>query len=436
MNPTPKSPLTLTLLLLTALTLSAQVSVKVFPDIPRQKILTVGGNYCQGSYSRSPWDSIGEFTLREFKPLNVRVALPMNLRRTSYEDFKGSRFIEQPMVKGVMESMKRMKDEFGVKTFTVSVWDVPDELIADPSKKSQRVIKPGSYDEFLDMLIPFLLKAKKDYGVEADYFSFNESDGGWQIIFSPEAAIEFFRKAGKRFEEAGLKTKFLLADTAQTKGTVDFATLLMADSTLWDNFGPLSFHCWWSEDLPDSEFERVAAFARSRNKPVWCAELGFNAMAHTQKGVFQSWDYALRLARITQRTLKYAQAEVTMYWTWQNNYPIMSSDCSVKYPSYYVTKQQVDYLNTGTQIVHSLSSDPEVFVVAGIHPDGSRVLWLVNMKKSAVSLTVSGFEGNSAEVISTTAGENWKDVRDAAKLKNSLFEIKLEPESVNTCIIR
>ena len=48
------------------------VSIKVFPDLPRQTIRTVGGNYCQGSYSPAAWDSIGEFTLREFKPLNVR----------------------------------------------------------------------------------------------------------------------------------------------------------------------------------------------------------------------------------------------------------------------------------------------------------------------------------------------------------------------------
>jgi len=50
------------------------------------------------------------------------------------------------------------------------------------------------------------------------------------------------KKAGKKFEEAGLITKFLWADTAQTKGTVEFATRIMYDPDIWKYIGPLSFH--------------------------------------------------------------------------------------------------------------------------------------------------------------------------------------------------
>ncbi len=426
----------LTALLMISAMAQETAVIKVFPDLSRQTIRTVGGNYCQGSYSPAASDSIGEFTLREFKPLNVRVALPVNLRRAKYADFKGEKFVEQPMVIGVMEFIKKMKYEFGVENFTVSVWDVPDELVADPSKKSQRVVRPDAYPELLDMLVAFFVKAKKDYGVEADYFSFNESDGGWQIIFSPQEEIAFLRMAKERFGAAGLKTGFLLSDAAQTKGAVEFATLMMADSSLWDCIGPMSFHSWWSESLPDSEFERVAAFAHSQNKPVWCAELGFDAMAHTKKGIFRSWDYAFRLARITQRSLKYAQAEVTMYWTWQNNYPIMSSDTRIKYPSYYVTLQQVKYFNKGTKIIQSISSDPEVNEVAGVLPDGSGVLWFINSKKTPVKVNISGFTGSSAELISSSEEENWKDEMNAGKFSDGGLELEIGAGSVNTVIIK
>jgi hypothetical protein len=413
-----------------------KVSVKVYPELYRQKIQSIGGNYCQARFSRSASDAIGDETLKQFKPGNVRVALPMQFRRVEYSAFKGSLINEQPLVISLLEYMKRMKYEFGVKNFTVSVWDVTNELIVDPSKRAQRVIKPEAYDEVLDMLVAFLLKAKNDYGVEVDNFSFNESDGGWQVIFSPAETIAFIKKAKARFAAAGLKTKFLLADTAQTTGTVEFATMIMADSGIWDCLGPLSFHCWWSEKIPDSEFERVAAFAKAQNKPVWCAELGFDAMAHKTKGMFQTWDYALRFAKISHRMLKYAEVEVSMYWTWQNDYAIMSEDLKTFYPSYYITKQQVDYLNTGTRIVHSLSSDPEILPLSGFHEDGTQVLQLINMKKEPVTVDREGYDSNSVDMVSTTEKDNWNIRKNIAKSKDGQIRIQLSPESVNTLIIK
>jgi len=412
-----------------------RVSVKVFPDIKRQKIQCIGGNYCQARLTNSAWDAIGEATLREFKPGSVRVALPLRLWKEDYKNYKGDKICEQPLVISVLETIKRMKYDFGVKTITISVWDVPNELVVDPSKRSQRIIKPESYDEVIDMLVAFLVKAKADYGVEVDYFSFNESDGGWQVQFSPQATISFIKKAMQRFEAAGLKTKFLLADTAQTTGTVEYATMIMADSSIWKYLGPLSFHCWWSENIPDSEFERVAAFAKAFNKPVWCSELGFDAEAHKVKGMFQTWDYALRFARISHRMLKYAEVEVSMYWTWQNDYSIMSTDLKTMYPSYYVTRHLVDYLNTGTQIVYSQSSDPEVLPISGIHENGTQVLQLINMKKEPVTIDIEGYNSKSIDMITTTESDNWQVQKNVTRSKNRHTRIQLLPESVNTLII-
>ncbi|HZL11746.1 MAG TPA: hypothetical protein VFC65_17330 [Prolixibacteraceae bacterium] len=412
-----------------------KVSVKVYPEIKRQKIESVGANYCQTRLTNSAWDAIGEQTLKEFKPGYVRVALPLQFRKEEYANYKGSKINDQPLVISLLESMKRMKYEFGVKSFTVSVWNVPNVLVIDPEKRNQRVIKPESYDEILDMLVAFFLKAKNDYGVEADYFSFNESDGGWQIQFSPQATIAFIKKAMVRFEAAGIKTKFLLADTAQTKGTVEFATMIMADSTIWKALGPLCFHSWWSENIPDSEFERVAAFAKAQNKQVWCSELGFDAAAHKVKGMFQSYDYGLRFAKISHRMMKYAEVEVSMYWTWQNDYSIMSMDLKTLYPSYYVTRHLVDYLNAGTQIVHSTSSDPEILAISGIHEDGKQVMQLINMKKVPVTVDVDGYNSNSVDMVTTTESNNWNIQKNLAKSKKGQTFIKLLPESVNTLII-
>ena len=422
-------------LILSVSTAFAQkIKVKIYPEIKRQVIKSIGGNYCQANYSAHAADAIGDETLREFRPTHVRVALPMRLRNAKFEDYRGENYTKQPLVLEVLDELKRMKNEFGVKNFTISVWDLPDEFIVDPSKKAQRVVKPEAYDEVIQMLTDFFLKAKNEYGVEIDQFSFNESDGGYQIIFSPEATIAFVKKAGQKWAEAGLKTKFLLADTAQTKGTVEFATQIMADKSIWNYLGPISFHCWWSEDIPDSEFERIAGFGKAWNKEVWCAELGFDAMAWKIKDMNKSYDYALRFAKISHRMIKYAEVEVSLYWTWQNNYAIMSADTKEKYPSYFVTRHQTEFMNTGTQIVHSSSSDPELLAISGIRSDGSRVLQLINMKKEAVTIEVSGFESQKIDGISTSETNNWEVMKNAAKTKNGKTEFQVKAQSVNTLI--
>ena len=413
---------------------SQKATVQIFPEVKQQIIRSIGGNYCQANYSEHAADAIGNETLREFRPDHVRVALPMRIRKTPFQDYRGKKFTSQPLVIEVLDELKRMKNEFGVKNFTMSVWDLPDEFMVDPSKKAQRIIKPEAYDEVIQMLTDFFVKAKNEYGVEVDQFSFNESDGGYQIIFSPEATIAFIKKAGLKFEEAGLKTKFLLADTSQTKGTVEFATQIMADPTIWKYIGPLCFHSWWSESMPDNEFERVAGFGKAWNKEVWCSELGFDAMSWKIKDMNKSWDYALRFAKISHRMMKFAQVEVSLYWTWQNNYEIMSSDLKDKYPSYYMTRHQVDFLNTGTQIVNSISSNPDVLSVGAIRPNGSLVVQLINMKKEAVTVEVSGFDSQAIDATITTQANNWETLKNVSQSKNGKAELLLKAESVNTFV--
>jgi hypothetical protein len=415
--------------------LSQPVQIKVFPEIQRQEIISIGGNYCQANYTDNAWDEVGEATLSEFRPSHVRLALPLQFKGKDYETYKGVRIIQQPAVVTLLETMKRMKGEFGVSNFTVSVWRVADELVENPERNDKRTIKADKYDEVIDMVEAFLVKAKKDYGVDVDYFSFNESDGGYNTLFSPEETIRFFKMAGKRFREAGLKTIFLWGDTHQTRGTVEFATMVAADSTIWKYLGPLCFHSWWSENMPDLEFERVAGLAQAWDKEVWCNELGFDAMSWRIPGMNASWDFGLRFAKISHRMMKYAKVQVSQYWTWQNNYSIMSADTQTKYPSYYVTRHHVQFLNAGTRIVHSISSDPEVMVLAGIHPQNGKVLHILNLKAIPVEIELEGVSGRITKMITTTENNLWEEKAPKTRTKNGKLSLRLEPASVNSVVM-
>lgn len=415
---------------------SQEISVKVFPEVQLQKIKSIGANYCQVRLTNDAWDSIGEETLRQFRPENVRVAVPLKVKGAEYAAYKGNKLVEQPLVISLLKFMKRMKSEFGVKSFTVSTWDVPNELVVDPTVGRARVIKPELYNEVLDLIVAFLLTAKNEYNIDVDYFSFNESEKGIAVIFSPEATIAFIKVGVKRFREAGLKTRFLLSDASTPKVSREFATLIMADSTIWKDIGPLSFHSWGAEKMADSEYERLAALGKAINRPIWCTELGHDGWAHRTEGVFQTWDYGFRFAKISHRIIKYTQAEVTMYWTWQNDYPIMSTDLKTLYPSYYATRHFTNYLNTGTQIVQSMSSDPEILTLGGIHTDGTKVLQLINLKKAPVTIKIQGFDSKIVDLISTSEGNNWEEKKRVSSSKNGFINIQLRPESINTILLQ
>ena len=408
--------------------------IKIYPEIKKQEIVSIGGNYCQANYTDHAWDKVGEVTLEEFKPSHVRVALPLQFRELDYGQYKGEKILDQPVVVSLLETMKRMKEEYGVSNFTVSVWRVPDELVQNPEARNKRSIKHDRYDEVIDMIEAFLLEAQEEYGVETDYFSFNESNGGYNTLFSPEETIRFFKMAGERFRNSGLKTKFLWGDTFKTVGTVEFSTMVAGDSTIWKYLGPLSFHSWWSENIPNVEFERIAGLAKAFGKPVWCSELGFDAMAHRTKGMNKTWDYALRFAKIKHRMTKYAEMAVSMYWTWQNNYSIMSADTETKYPSYYVTKHYTDFLNAGTQIIHSLSSDPEILPICGYTKKNELVMQIINLKKEPVEITLDDFAGSNAKIVTTTKNELWSERTISPKIWEGNAKINLEAESVNTIL--
>jgi hypothetical protein len=431
----PFIPILLFILGTSAHVVSQPVKIHVYPEIKKQKIISIGGNYCQANYTDNAWDAVGEATLQEFRPSHVRLALPLQFKGKDYSAFKGEKLTEQPVVVTLLETMKRMKEEFGVSNFTISVWRVADELVENPERNDKRRIKYDKYDEVIDMIEAFLVKAKHEYGVEADYFSFNESDGGYMTIFSPDETIRFFKMAGERFRKAGLKTRFLWADTAQTKGTVEFATMIAADSTIWRYLGPLCFHSWWSENIPDSEFERIAGLAQAWNKEVWCNELGFDAMSWRQKGMNESWEYALRFAKISHRMMKHARVAVSQYWTWQNNYSIMSADTKIKYPSYYVTRHQVNYLNSGSQVVHSTSSDPEILPLAAVNEKGQKIIHVLNLKHTPVNVDLEGFSGKTLMLVSTTENNLWNERQLKVKPKNGIYTVNLKPGSVNTIIM-
>ena len=132
--------------------------------------------------------------------------------------------------------------------------------------------------------------------------------------------------------------------------------------------------------------------------------------------------------------MKYAEVEVSMYWTWQNNYAIMSADTKTKYPSYYVTRHYTDFLNSGTQILHSTTSDPEILAICGINSQGKYVIQIINLKNVKVTVEMNGIAGTLSKSVTTTENNNWQETGVQLKTNNGKTMAELLPRSLNTLV--
>jgi hypothetical protein len=112
----------------------------------------------------------------------------------------------------------------------------------------------------------------------------------------------------------------------------------------------------------------------------------------------------------------------------------MSSDTKTKYPSYYVTRHFTDFLNVGTQIILSTSSDPEILSISGINSDGNNVMQIINLKNKNVSIEIDGISGNLSSSVTTTEKENWKENSISTINKNGKAVVELKAQSVNSLV--
>ena len=85
----------------------------------------------------------------------------------------------------------------------VSCW-FPPSWALEPGSKPQR---PGvaalrldatKLDRSYDAIVSYLLFLKNEYGVEADYFSFNESDIGIDVLHTPQEHCDFIKALGAK----------------------------------------------------------------------------------------------------------------------------------------------------------------------------------------------------------------------------------------------
>jgi hypothetical protein len=188
-----------------------------------------------------------------------------------------------------------------------SVW-WPPRWAVDPEIKVPRglVLDNDKIDKISNSIASFFQYAKTVYGIEADYFSFNEADYGVEVFQTPEDHAFQLREIGLCLVSRGLKTKILIGDTgAGTAKASRIMSIIEKDPELHKYAGAVSFHTYHGVTTPD--LLAWAASADNTNLPVMVAEGGSNSAAHRYPLIFlQPWfqldeiDKYIRICAICQ----------------------------------------------------------------------------------------------------------------------------------------
>jgi len=350
-----------------------QTTVAVDRTRKRQVLIGFGGDFCQARYGQTETlDAVGAYTLNHLHVVQARIGIPLNY----WEPQKGV-FNDTAQPHAALLLMQEMtKRRIPV---IATVWEGPGWLLPGSPEQSGRTLPPAEYKDCIESIAQFLVTARDKYGAEPAYFSFNEPDYGVNFLFSPTEMANFIRQAGPRFQALGLKTKFLVGDTTGGGPIVHYAEPLLQDKSIAAYLGPVSFHCWDSLSAPDSSYAAIARLGTAYHKTILCTEAGHDSALWQASNPWGTWNNALKTALAYTKTLGLSGASTMDYWTYENNYPLVTGDGKTPYPVFSVIKQMEDSLPPGAQVVSATTSRDDLSVLASVGPDkGQYSLLLVN----------------------------------------------------------
>ena len=279
---------------------------------PGREFAGFGGNFRLQNVEKDPM--VIDYCLENMRVAFARVEMPW-----ARWDEQGK---EGEHVRRSAEMARRLK-AVGMPV-VVSCWFPPKWAgnLTTRSDGTSRAfsLKPELMDRIYESLAGYIEFLKTDYGVEADYFSFNESDLGIDVVFTPEEHRDFIKGFGRYLASKGLKTLILLGDNSDAT-TYDFIIPALEDPEARRYIGAVSFHSWRGCD--DATLEKWAAASRQINVPLIVGEGSTDAAAHQYAGIFNETTFALYEINLYMRICAICQPLSILQWQLTSDYSIL-----------------------------------------------------------------------------------------------------------------
>jgi hypothetical protein len=226
-----------------------------------------------------------------------------------------------PLLRGQLE-LARTLAQRGARIM-VGVWD-PPRWAARPWPAGGRgeELRAEKLAASAKSITDYLAYLKEAYGVEAELFSFNETDVGVEVRENAAQHAKHARVFGEAFAARGLKTRMLIGDTGH--GTAEASKLVadvIKDPVARSYGGAVAFHTYHGCTPPD--LAAWAAAAQALELPLMVTELGPDSAAHRYPQVFLEPWFALREADLCVRIAAACEPAMIMPWQLTSDYSVL-----------------------------------------------------------------------------------------------------------------
>jgi hypothetical protein len=323
--------------------------------------------------------------------------------------------------------------------FFISTWGIP-QWASSPSQRRPDQPQGIQAGKFNPDKMPALYKAigsyltylKANYNAEPVSFSFNESDLGINVIFTPQEHADLIKGLGKYLQSQGLKTKMLLAD-ACSPHPLGFIDAAMKDPECRKYINAISFHSW--HDGTPEEFTAWGKAARELNVPLFCGEGGIDADAHRYAQIFSEPWFCLFEIDTYLGMMQYGQVASVLHWQLTENYGVLTGGrggAALQPTRRFFHLKQLDLTPPGAPFLPLVGAAPGITRAA--YGDAAKGYAVHLLNTGATRQTaVSGLPASVKEmrVFVTDAKRQMKEL-DKLPVAGGTVKITLDPESLTT----
>ena len=303
------------------------ITLAVDTSDPGRQFDGLGGNFRLQNPEDDP--KVINYNLNNLRVAWGRVELPWRQWHPD-EDVDPFKAAENGNIDPHVENSMEMAKQLSKRGMPVVLgdWSAPDWAIVGertrgpgPDGKRGNRLKPDKMEKIYDSITKYVLYLKKHYGVEAEMFSFNESDLGIDVRQTPEEHARLNKELGEHFAEHGLKTKMVLGDASDANG-YDFIKPSMNDPQTHKYIGAVSFHSWRGWDT--ETLQKWADAAGRMNVPLLVGEGSTDAAAWNYPQIFDERTFAMKEIILYTRILNICQPKSILQWQLTSDYSILA----------------------------------------------------------------------------------------------------------------
>jgi len=295
-------------------------------------------------------------------------------------------------------------------------------------------LDPAKWDAICKSIGSYLLYLRSHYGAEPQYFSFNESNIGINVLQSPEEHAEAIKKLGAYFKSIGLKTRMLLGDTGDAP-PVSFIQPALNDPAAVPYIGAVSFHSW--RGATDEQYQKWADADARLGVPLFDAEGGNDAQASTYPNVFREPWYALDEAAEYVRIMRLCQPESILEWQLTQDYSVLQSDAggALQPAQRFCNLKQFNLAPAGSAWIPAQSSSALVLPAACVDP--SRTVYTVHLVNNGAArpVTLAGVPAPVAQLtVYMTDGRRGLEKLEPVSVRNGSARFTLPGQALTTLV--